>query len=59
MDNKRLALSALVGGVGLGIMSLASTSFRDFGDGFLGIPQQPAVSPDGSIELRADLAAAR
>lgn len=58
MDNKRLALSVLVGGVGLGIVSLASTSVRDFVDGFLGIPQQPAVSPDGSIELRADLAAA-
>jgi len=54
MDNKRFALSALIGGVALGIVSLGSPYVRDFVDGLLGIPLE---SSSGTVDLRADLAA--
>lgn len=57
MDNKQLALNILLGGFGLGMVSLASPSVRDFVDGLLGIPLESAAGTSGSVGLRADLAA--
>lgn len=56
MDNKRLALCGLVGGLGLGIISLPSPSVRDFVDGFLGIPPKSSANGAETVNLKAELA---
>jgi len=57
MEGRRLALSVLLGGVGLGIVSLASPSVRDFADGLLGLPAGSSANGNETLDLRAELAA--
>ena len=56
MDDKRFAFCVLLGGVGLGIVSLTSPAVRDFIDGFLGIPLESSAVEGETVELRAELA---
>lgn len=49
MDDKRFAICVILGGMVLGVASLASPSVRAFTDGFLGLPSSPdtrALNPE-------------
>lgn len=52
MDDKRLAICVILGGMALGVASLASPSVRAFTDGFLGLP-----ASSGAHALNPELAA--
>lgn len=58
MRERRLALCVLLGGAGLGVISLGSPSVRDFIDGLLGIPYESAAVGGETVDLRAELASA-
>ena len=61
MIDKRIAVYGVLGGVGLGLASMAfpsaTSTVQAFTEGLLGIPEKASSEPGEVVELRADFAA--